>query len=158
MKKLLISFIAIILFAAAMPIVTSVYAQGRGYSNSYNSKNYKKARKRYKKQQKRQRQALRYNAINRNNYDYANRRSENTRYNQQPYYNSRNRSVYSRHRNVRNIAIGTGAGAIIGGILGGKRGALIGAGVGAGAGAAYTYGIRPKKKRYRNNRRYRGRP
>lgn len=35
-------------------------------------------------------------------------------------------SVYRRHRNLINIAIGTGAGAIVGGLIGGKRGAGIG--------------------------------
>jgi len=67
------------------------------------------------------------------------------------------KNLYEKHRNVFNIAIGSGAGAIIGALLGGKKGALIGAGVGAGAGAAYTYGIKPKeekkKKRFRRYRR-----
>lgn len=62
-------------------------------------------------------------------------------------------NVYQRHRNLINIGIGTAAGAIIGGLVGGKKGALIGAGVGAGGGAAYTYGIKPKKKRYYRYRR-----
>jgi outer membrane lipoprotein SlyB len=73
-------------------------------------------------------------------------------------YNSRNyernnKNVYQRHRNAFNIGIGGAAGAIIGGIIGGKKGALIGAGVGAGSGAAYTYGIKPKKKTRRYYRR-----
>jgi outer membrane lipoprotein SlyB len=65
---------------------------------------------------------------------------------------SKRKNFYGRHRNAINIGIGTTGGAILGGILGGKKGALIGAGVGAGSGAAYTYGIKPKKKsRYRRN-------
>ncbi|MCB1023038.1 MAG: hypothetical protein KDB79_01525, partial [Acidobacteria bacterium] len=76
MKKLLISFIAIILFAVGMPLVSSVYAQGRGYSKSYNSKRYKQAKKRYKKQQKRRRQAVRYRN-SRSSYLYSNRRNSN---------------------------------------------------------------------------------
>jgi outer membrane lipoprotein SlyB len=57
-------------------------------------------------------------------------------------------SFYRRHRNASNIAIGTGAGALIGAIAGGKKGALIGTAVGAGGSALYTYKIKPKKRRY----------
>ncbi len=57
-------------------------------------------------------------------------------------------SFYRRHRNASNIAIGTGAGAIIGAIAGGKKGAIIGTAVGAGGSALYTYKIKPKKRRY----------
>lgn len=64
-------------------------------------------------------------------------------------------SFYRRHRNLINIGIGTGAGALIGGLVGGKKGALIGTAVGAGGSALYTYKINPKKTRYyRNYRRY----
>lgn len=107
-----------------------------------------------------------YNNYQRNRYYQRNRRQSNRRYYSnrynRRYYNNRSnyrygrdrRSVYRRHRNAFNIGIGGASGAILGGILGGRRGALIGAGVGAGAGAAYTYGIRPKKKRTRYYRRY----
>lgn len=57
-------------------------------------------------------------------------------------------SLYRRHRNLFNIAMGTGAGAIIGALIGGKRGAGIGAIAGAGGSALYTYKIKPKKRRY----------
>jgi uncharacterized protein YcfJ len=57
-------------------------------------------------------------------------------------------SLYRRHRNLFNIAIGTGAGAILGGLIGGKRGAGIGALAGAGGSALYTYKLRPKQRRY----------
>lgn len=72
-------------------------------------------------------------------------------------YNSRRYdrpNVYERHRNVINIAAGTGAGALIGVLIGGKKGALIGTAVGAGGSALYTYKINPKDRRYRYNRRY----
>ena len=62
-------------------------------------------------------------------------------------------SFYRRHRNRSNIAIGTGAGAIIGAIAGGGKGALIGAGVGAGSSALYTYKFNKKKRRYYKVRR-----
>lgn len=57
-------------------------------------------------------------------------------------------SFYRRHRNASNVAIGTGAGAIIGAIAGGKKGALIGSAVGAGGSSLYTYKIKPKRRRY----------
>ena len=57
-------------------------------------------------------------------------------------------NFYQRHRNVINMGIGTGAGALLGGIIGGKKGALIGTAIGAGGSALYTYKINPKKKRY----------
>lgn len=57
-------------------------------------------------------------------------------------------SFYRRHRNAVNMAVGTGAGALIGGIAGGKRGALIGTAAGAGGSALYTYKIKPKRRTY----------
>lgn len=77
------------------------------------------------------------------NYGNANRGYYQTRG-----YSYQRPSFYRRHRNLINVGIGTGAGALIGGLLGGRRGVGIGALVGAGSGAAYTYGIRPKKRRY----------
>lgn len=65
-------------------------------------------------------------------------------------------SVYRRHRNLINIAIGTGAGALLGGLIGGKKGALIGTAAGAGSSALYTYKLKPKQRRYQSQyyRRY----
>ena len=57
-------------------------------------------------------------------------------------------SFYRRHRNVMNMAIGTGAGMLLGGLIGGRRGAGVGALAGAGGSALYTYKIRPKRVRY----------
>jgi uncharacterized protein YcfJ len=85
---------------------------------------------------------------------YAPRRYASQRYYapaqySQGYYTERQRpSFYRRHRNVINIAAGTGAGALIGALVGGKRGAAIGALAGAGGSALYTYKIRPKRRRY----------
>jgi cation transporter-like permease len=75
------------------------------------------------------------------------------------YYGNRSRtthvykkpSFYRRHRNLSNILIGTGAGAIIGGLIGGRRGVGLGALVGAGGGALYTYKLNPKRPRYNRN-------
>ncbi len=63
-------------------------------------------------------------------------------------------SVYKRHRNLINIGIGTGAGALLGALIGGKKGALIGAAAGGGGSALYSYKINPKTRRYYRARRY----
>lgn len=60
-------------------------------------------------------------------------------------------SFYRRHRNLINIGIGTGAGALLGGLIGGRRGVGWGALAGAGGSALYTYKINPKKRRYYRN-------
>lgn len=57
-------------------------------------------------------------------------------------------SFYRRHRNLINIGIGTGAGALLGALIGGKKGAAWGALAGGGGSAIYTYKINPKKRRY----------
>ena len=57
-------------------------------------------------------------------------------------------NFYRRHRNIMNVGIGTGAGALVGALIGGGRGAGWGALAGAGAGALYTYKIKPKRGHY----------
>jgi len=77
------------------------------------------------------------------NNRYNNRRATTTRVVKKP-------NFYQRHRNLINIGIGTGAGALVGGLIGGKKGALVGTALGAGGSALYTYKINPKtNKRYR---------
>ena len=78
---------------------------------------------------------------------YTRNRTDATRVYKRP-------NFYQRHRNLINIGIGTGAGALLGGLIGGKKGALIGAGAGGGGAALYTYKIRPKKKKYVRIKRY----
>ncbi len=72
----------------------------------------------------------------------------NGRYQTVRVYTGRRPSFYRRHRNASNIAIGTGAGAVIGAIAGGGKGALIGSAIGAGGSSLYTYKIKPKRRRY----------
>ncbi|MBA3785140.1 MAG: hypothetical protein H0X15_06325 [Acidobacteria bacterium] len=62
-------------------------------------------------------------------------------------------SIYKKHRNLINIGIGTGAGALLGALIGGKKGAAIGALAGGGGSALYTYKINPKTRRYYRVRR-----
>jgi hypothetical protein len=63
-------------------------------------------------------------------------------------YVAKRPSFYRRHRNLINLGIATGGGALIGGIAKGKRGAGYGALIGAGSGALYTYVLNKKKRRY----------
>jgi len=76
-----------------------------------------------------------------NQRNYRRSRANTTRVYQKP-------SIYRRHRNLINIGIGTGAGALLGALVGGKKGALIGSAVGAGGSALYTYKIKPKTRTY----------
>lgn len=69
--------------------------------------------------------------------------------------NYKPKSTYQKHKNVIDIGIGTGAGALIGALIGGKKGALIGAAAGAGGGALYTWVINPKTKKRERVRVYR---
>lgn len=72
-------------------------------------------------------------------------------------YGKKDKNVYDKHRNLINIGVGTGVGALIGAIAGGKKGALIGAAVGGGGAAVYSYGINPKDKKKNTRRNYRNR-
>lgn len=91
--------------------------------------------------------SVRRTSYNRN-YARTNRRYYAPTYETRGYSTYQRPSFYRRHRNVINVGIATGAGALLGGILRGKRGAGIGALIGAGSGALYTYGINKKKRRY----------
>jgi hypothetical protein len=75
-------------------------------------------------------------------------RTSRTYYATRGYVAERRPSFYRRHRNLINIGIATGAGALVGGLLGGRRGAGFGLLGGAGAGALYTYKLNPKRRRY----------
>jgi len=63
-------------------------------------------------------------------------------------YVARRPSFYRRHRNMINMAVGAGGGALVGGLIGGRRGVGLGLLGGLGAGALYTYKLNPKKRRY----------
>ncbi len=130
MKKFLVGILMLMVLAIVLPLSVS--------GQSYCRKNFRGSSARYS------------NAYYGNNYArYRNRRSYRRNYRQPAYYtaySSRRPSFYRRHRNVINMAIGTGAGAVVGGLLGGRRGAGWGALTGAGASALYTYKIRPKRR------------
>lgn len=135
MKKFIAGFVILFVFAITVPITADAQTcrSGRNYrSNSYNSRNY--SNRNYR--------SSRYNSRNYSNRNYRTRG-----------YTYQRPSFYRRHKNIIDIGVGTGGGALIGGILGGRRGAGYGALIGAGSGALYTYVLRPKTKRARNYRR-----
>mgnify|MGYP001321869813 FL=1 len=153
MKKFLVGTFLLFVFAVTLPILT--YGQScnrRSYRNS--SSNYRYAynngnneRRGYNRRN--------YNRRRSSDYGYAyypvnNRRNYNRGYSQPSnYYDGQQRpSFYRRHRNLVNIGIGTGAGALLGGLIGGRRGIGWGALAGGGSSALYTYKIRPKQRRY----------
>lgn len=63
-------------------------------------------------------------------------------------YTYKRPSFYRRHRNLINMGIATGGGALLGGLIGGRRGVGLGALIGLGSGALYTYKLNKKKRRY----------
>lgn len=79
---------------------------------------------------------------------YASRTYRTPYYATRGYVAERRPSFYRRHRNLINIGVASGAGALLGGLLGGRRGVAYGLMGGAGAGALYTYKLNPKKRRY----------
>ena len=140
MKKFLVGILMLMVLAIVLPLSVS--------GQSYCRKNFRGSSARYG------------NAYYGNNFArYKNRRSYHRSYRQPAYYSSyqptyyttysSNRpSFYRSHRNVINMAIGTGGGLVLGGLLGGRRGAGVGALLGAGGSALYTYKLRPKQRRY----------
>jgi len=140
MRKFLVGILMLTVLAIVLPLSVS--------GQSYCRRNFRGSSARYS------------NAYYRNNSArYRNRRSYRRSYRQPAYYSSyqptyyttysSNRpSFYRRHRNVINMAIGTGGGLVLGGLLGGRRGAGVGALLGAGGSALYTYKLRPKQRRY----------
>jgi len=129
MKKVLASLLVLFVLMIGLPLSAEAHAgcyRHRKARKSYVSRNY--ASRRYVAPRYR---TVRYEPVYRTaGYTY-----------QRP-------SFYRRHRNLINLGIATGGGAVIGGIAKGKRGAGVGALVGAGSGALYTYVLNKKKRRY----------
>jgi hypothetical protein len=125
MKKFLVGLMMTLVFAVGLPLSVEAHngcSRHGKYRKSYASRTYRRAPVYY--------------------------RTAPTYYATRGYSTYRRPSFYRRHRNLVNVGIATGAGALIGGLLRGKRGAGIGALIGAGSGALYTYGINKKKRRY----------
>ena len=138
MRKTLVGLLMFFVFAITVPLaVDAQTCRGRSYRRTGYSRNYARTNRYYNNRS--------YARTNRYyNSGYARRSYNNYGY----VYQQRRPSFYRRHRNLINVGIGTGAGAIIGALVGGRRGALIGTAIGAGGSALYTYKIRPKQRRY----------
>ena len=136
MKKVLASLLVLFVLMVGIPLSAEAHAgcpRHRKAKRSYASRNYyRSAAPRYR--------TTAYNSRYRNT-------AYSPRYGTASYTYKRP-SFYRRHRNLINLGIATGGGALIGGIAGGKRGAGLGALVGAGSGALYTYVLNKKKRRY----------
>ena len=116
MKKFLIGFVVLFVLAVGLPIVANA-----------------------------QQCNVRQRNVSRSYYNNANYNRQNRNYYVQQRRGNRVANFF-RNRNVRNIALATGGGALAGGLIGGNRkGILKGAIVGAGAGALYTYVLKPKR-------------
>ena len=122
MKKFVIGLLMFFVFAVTVPLsIDAQCRRGRSYRRSNVSRNYARTNRRYAPN--------RYYSVR--GYSY-----------QRP-------SFYRRHRNLINVGLASGGGALLGGLLGGnRRGIGTGALIGAGAGALYTYVLKPKKRRY----------
>jgi hypothetical protein len=139
MKKLLLGLIMMFVFAVGLPLTVEAHngcPRHRSVRRASYHRNYARTNRSYR--------TNRYYASNRSYRAYP----ANQYYASRGYSTYRRPSFYRRHRNLVNVGIATGAGALIGGILRGGRGAGIGALIGAGSGALYTYGINKKKRRY----------
>jgi hypothetical protein len=123
MKKFLAGLLVLFVLMISIPVSADAQnCRSKRYKKSKVSRNY-------------------YNRNYNRNYNQSN-------YSTQGYVYEKRPNFYQRHRNLINIGIGTGAGALIGGLIGGKRGAGWGALAGGGSSALYTYKINPKKRRY----------
>ena len=133
MKKFVVGLLMLFVLAVGLPLSVEAHngcPRHRSVRRTSYNRNYARTNRNYRS----------------NNYYRTS--SANRYYETRGYSTYQRPSFYRRHRNVINVGIATGAGALLGGILRGKRGAGIGALIGAGSGALYTYGINKKKRRY----------
>jgi hypothetical protein len=128
MKKFIASLILFSMMSIALPIAADAQTRRcycstrRTVSRNYRTRNYRTR-------------------------SYRNRSYVNRSYYTQGYTYQRP-SFYRRHRNIINMGIATGGGALLGGLMGGRRGAGLGALIGFCSGALYTYKLNKKKRRY----------
>jgi len=146
MKKFLVGLVVLFVLMVSVPLIAD--AQTCRNRSSYSNRRYKN------RNVSRSYNRNNYRNVNRYGYNNASRRAYGTQA-----YTYEKPSLYRRHRNLINLGIATGGGALIGALVGGKRGALIGTGIGAGSGALYTYVLNKKRRSYtsRYYTRYRNR-
>src|SRR4051794_29101693 len=137
MKKFVVTLLMFLVFAVGLPLSVDAYAgcpRHRRYRRSYVVRTYRRAPVYYTRSYVARRAPVYYTR------SYVARRTPV--YYTRSYVASRP-SYYRRHRNIINMAVGTGAGMLLGGLIGGRRGAGIGALTGLGGSALYTYKLRP---------------
>jgi hypothetical protein len=131
MKKIFTILMAITILAA---VAVPSFAQGRSRRRNYDS------------------QSRNSRSYDSRSYDSRSYDSQSSYDNSRAYYDygtqSRNGSVWDRHRDKLTVGAGTVGGAILGSLIGGRRGAAIGALAGAGGSALYTYKLRNRGYRY----------
>ncbi len=136
MRKIFTILMAITILAA---VAVPSFAQGRSRRHNYDSQSC----------DSRSYDSRSYNS---RSYDSRSYSSQGYYDNSRAYYDygtqSRNGSVWDRHRDKLTVGAGTVGGAILGGLIGGRRGAAIGALAGAGGSALYTYKLRNRGYRY----------
>ncbi len=129
MKKLIVSLMCLIVFAAAAIPAEACARHHRHSSSRYARSNYSRGNSRY--------------ATSASNGRYNNSRNAYYSYGQ-----PRQRTFWQKHRDKLTLAGGTAGGALVGGLVGGHKGAAIGALSGAGSSALYTYKLRNRNRRY----------
>lgn len=123
MKKFIASFLMTIMVALSVPLLADAQTR-RCYCSNRRSVSRSYRTRSYR------------------NRSYVNRSYQTRGYTyQKP-------SFYRRHRNMINMGIATGGGALLGGLMGGRRGVGLGALIGLGSGALYTYKLNKKRRRY----------
>ena len=143
MKRYITTLLTAAMLTVSIPaLATASFAQ-RQNCDSNNRQNRSENRRARNNDQRYQNDDEDYQS---NDEDYQNNEQEQY-YDESGYYQTNQPNVYRRHHKALNIAIATGAGAIIGALLGGKKGLLIGAGAGVAAGAIVTK--RQNSNRYR---------
>jgi hypothetical protein len=142
MKKIIVSLMVLFVLMIGLPLSTEAHPGCPRYSRSSRYRAVRTVRyvPVYQTRYVPRYQTARYGAPRYRSYAAPTYRTAGYSY-QRP-------SFYRRHRNVINLGIATGGGALIGGIARGKRGAGIGGLIGAGSGALYTYVLNKKQRRY----------
>ena len=146
MKKVLASLIVLFVLIVSVPLSAEAHNGCPRYRRAYTSRYYAP---RYARSYYAPRYARRYYAPRYARSSYAPRyRSYAAPSYRTAGYTYSRPSFYRRHRNLINLGVATGGGALIGGIAKGRRGAGIGALIGAGSGALYTYVFNKKRRSY----------
>lgn len=132
LKKYITASLMAMMLAVTVPVFSGTATAQSRYCSCASSRRYAARRHRYR--------SNRYTAARRSYYSPAYASTTTSR----QYYTYKRPGFYSRHRQLVNIAAGSGIGALVGGLLGGRRGVAIGGLAGAGGGYYVTHKQRPR--------------